>query len=120
MLSGDALRRAFIEAAFPHAVSGGAKGPLVVVELDGNVQIFVDGINAPKIEIVSPEMQQAYAMRRALKSDAKFEVEKRVGVVSCSDGKHSATGADYFEAAMRLFLLQVFSAMFDDEDIPFD
>lgn len=119
MLSGDALRRSFIEMAFPHAISGGLKGPYVAVEVDGTVKIFVDGSDVPKIEIVSPEMQQSYAMKKALQLKATFEVEEGVGVASCSNGEYRAEGVDYFEAAMRLFLMQVFDARYNDEDIPF-
>lgn len=104
VLTGDALRRAFLKEVHPGAV-GVDGGPLVVAEDDGSTKVFFDGPSLPRVDIVSPAEQAVAAMKLFQSRGARFEATDSNLAVFCTIDGVMALGWDYFEAGMRAFLL---------------
>ena len=104
VLSGDALRRAFLKEVHPGAI-GVDGGPLVVAEDDGSIAVFSDGPSLPRVDLVSPAEQAVAAMKLFQSRGARFEATDSNLAVFCTIDGVMALGKDYFEAGMRAYLL---------------
>ena len=104
VLSGDALRRAFLRRVHPGAI-GVDSGPLVVAEDDGSTKVFFDGPSLPRVDMVSPAEQAVAAMKLFQSRGARFEATDSNLAVFCTIDRTMALGKDYFEAGMRAYLL---------------
>jgi len=104
VLSGNALRRAFLKQVHPGAV-GVDSGPLVVADDDGSTKVFFDGPSLPRIDLVSPAEQAVAAMKLFQSRGARFEATDTNLAVFCTIDGVMALGWDYFEAGMRAYLM---------------
>lgn len=104
VLSGDALRRAFLKAVHTNAV-GVDGGPLVAADVDGSIEVFCDGPVLPNINLVSQAEQAVAAMKLFQSRGARFEASDSNLSVFCTIDGVMALGWDYFEAGMRAYLL---------------
>ena len=106
VLSGNALRRAFLKQVHPGAV-GVEGGPLVVADDDGSTKVFFDGPSLPRIDLVSPAEQAVAAMKLFQSRGARFEATDSNLAVFCTIDGVMALGKDSFEAGMRAYLLSL-------------
>ena len=106
VLSGDALRRAFLKEVHPGAI-GVDGGPLVVADDDGSTKVFFDGPSLPRVDLVSPAEQAVAAMKLFQSCGARFEATDSNLAVFCTIDGVMALGWDYFEAGMRAYLLSL-------------
>ena len=104
VLTGSALRRAFLRQVHPGAV-GVDGGPLVFASDDGSIAVFIDGPPLPRVDLVSPAEQAVAAMKLFQSRGARFEATDSNLSVFCTIDGVMALGWDYFEAGMRAYLL---------------
>lgn len=104
VLSGDALRRAFLKAV--HTIAVGVDGaPLVAADVDGSIAVFCDGLVLPNVNLVTPAEPAVAAMKLFQSRGARFEASDSNLAVFCTIDGVMALGEDYFEAGMRAYLL---------------
>jgi hypothetical protein len=100
-LEGDALRFAFLRAAFPLVITE-QSGPLASVLSKGEAVVFN---NAMEFAVLSVDEQRVAALLYLQRYTPTFEVTDNQQGVYCTVKRHQAYGKDFFEAGMRAYLL---------------
>lgn len=104
VLTGSALRRAFLKQVHPGAI-GVDGGPLGGVNNNSSTKAFFDGPSLPRIDLVSPAEQAMVAMKLFHGRGARFDASDSNLPVFCTIDGVMALGWDHFKAAMRALLL---------------
>ncbi|MYM23227.1 hypothetical protein GTP46_11275 [Duganella sp. FT135W] len=105
LMVGKLLVRAFQKAVYPNAI-GENSGPLVAVDDDGEIVVFLDEESTkPEILVMNSAEQMVGAMYFLQTLKAKFETTEDREKVCCTIGNVQSLGRDYFEAGMRAYLL---------------
>ncbi|MYM30647.1 hypothetical protein GTP58_20145 [Duganella sp. CY15W] len=109
LLEGKALCRAFFQASYPEVI-GEACGPLIAIDNGGRILVLkADDSQEPSVSVLSYAEQLIVALGQVQAHNPQFETTEDCKKVYCSIGGAQALGADYFEAAMRAYLLSKFS-----------